>query len=99
MSSPGLQSDLQLLVPIQSLLDPVPAPVEYLDSLALEWQSLLALVAGYAVSRVGRESINSLVPSTDQAWIEHQHQLVNELRSLLDSAATIRSAAFSIPPS
>jgi DNA mismatch repair protein MutS2 len=72
-----------------SLLDPIPAPVAHLDAHALEWRPLLALVAGYAVSTVGREAIESLIPSTDPAWIDHQHQLVAELRTLLDSAATI----------
>ena len=71
------------------LIPPVPAPVEHLDADALEWQPLLALVASYAMSRVGREAITELVPSTDQLWIERQHQLVVELRSLLDAAAPI----------
>jgi hypothetical protein len=72
-----------------SLLDPVPAPVQHLDAAALEWQPLLALVAHYAISRVGRESLTGLIPSTDQPWIEQQHQLVQELRLLLNAAVTI----------
>jgi len=80
-------------------LDPVPSPVAHLDAQALEWQPLLALVAGYAASRVGREAIESLAPSTDQTWIEHQHQLVQELRALLDSAATIRLGGLIDPSS
>ena len=72
-----------------SLLDPIPAPVQHLDATALEWRPLLALVAGYAVSRVGRSAIESLTPSTNQSWIGHQHQLVSELRTLLDTGATI----------
>src|SRR5271170_2640228 len=73
----------------ETLLDPIPAPVEHLDAAALEWQPLLALVASYAASRVGRNAIESLIPSTDQPWIERQHQLVTELRTLLDSGASI----------
>jgi DNA mismatch repair protein MutS2 len=72
-----------------TLLDPVPAAVEHLDTQALEWQPLLALVAGYSVSRVGREGLLSLIPSTDQPWIDQQHQLIQEIRILLDSAASI----------
>jgi DNA mismatch repair protein MutS2 len=72
-----------------SLLDATPDPVEHLDSAALEWQPLLSLVAGYAISRVGRESIEALTPSTNQAWIDHQHQLVAEIRLLLNAAVTI----------
>ena len=71
------------------LLDPIPAPVTHLDAAALEWQPFLGLLAGYAVSRVGREAALALVPSTDQQWIDHQHQLVQELRLLLDSAVQI----------
>jgi len=71
------------------LLDPIPAPVTHLDAAALEWQPFLGLLATYAVSRVGREAALSLVPSTDQAWINRQHQLVQELRLLLDAAAQI----------
>jgi len=71
------------------LLDPIPAPVTHLDAAALEWQPFLGLLATYAVSRVGREAALALIPSTDQAWINRQHQLVQELRLLLDAAAQI----------
>jgi DNA mismatch repair protein MutS2 len=71
------------------LLERVPAPVTHLDKTALEWEPLLALVAGYAISRVGREGILVLMPSTDQAWIEQQHRLTGEVRGLLSSAVSI----------
>ena len=73
----------------KTLLDPIPAPVEHLDAAALEWHPLLALVASYAISRVGREGLLALSPSIDQPWIEQQHQLVTELRTLLNTSATI----------
>ena len=73
----------------ESLLDPIPAPVQHLDAAALEWRPLLALIAGYAISRVGRESILSLAPSTDSSWINQQHQLIVELRALLDTGVSI----------
>ena len=72
-----------------SLLDPIPDPIHHLDAQALEWQPLLALLAGYSVSRVGREATLELVPSTNQAWIDRQHQLVSELRLLISSATSI----------
>jgi len=81
MSSSELQRD--------SLLDAVPDPVAHLYAQALEWHPLLALVAGYAVSRVGREAIEALIPSTNQAWIDQQHQLAAEIRLLLNAAVTI----------
>jgi DNA mismatch repair protein MutS2 len=79
----------QLDMEREGLLDAVPLPVAHLDKAALEWEPLLALVAGYAISRVGREGILGLMPSTDQEWIERQHQLTGEVRGLLSSAVTI----------
>jgi DNA mismatch repair protein MutS2 len=72
-----------------SLLDPIPSPVEHADLAALEWQPLLALVAGYAASSVGREAILSLQPSSDEAWIARQHRLTAELRLLLEEQASV----------
>jgi DNA mismatch repair protein MutS2 len=72
-----------------SLLDPIPAPVEYADYAALEWEPLLALVAGYASSPVGRKAILELRPSTDEAWITHQHQLTGEIRLALEEQVSI----------
>ena len=47
---------------------------------ALEWEPLLALVAGFAASPVGRAAILALRPSTDEEWITRQHQLTGEVR-------------------
>ena len=65
------------------LLDPIPSPVEHADYATLEWEPLLALVAGFAASPVGRHAILDLRPSTDESWITHQHQLTDELRLVL----------------
>jgi DNA mismatch repair protein MutS2 len=72
-----------------SLLDPIPAPVEHADFAALEWEPLLALVAGYASSPVGRKAILDLRPSTDEAWITHQHKLTGEIRLALEEQVSI----------
>ena len=66
------------------LLDPIPSPVEHADLAALEWQPLLALVAGFAASPVGREAILALHPSTDETWIARQHLLAAEVRLILE---------------
>jgi DNA mismatch repair protein MutS2 len=66
-----------------SLLDPIPSPVESADFASLEWEPLLALVAGFAASTVGKNAILDLKPSTDENWIARQHQLTGELRLLL----------------
>jgi DNA mismatch repair protein MutS2 len=71
------------------LLDPIPSPVEHADFAALEWEPLLALVAGFAASPVGRNAILDLKPSTDEAWIGHQHQLTGEIRLALEEQVSI----------
>jgi DNA mismatch repair protein MutS2 len=72
-----------------ALLDPIPSPVEHADFAALEWEPLLALVAGFAASPVGRYAILDLRPSTDEAWIDRQHQLTGEIRLLLGEQVSI----------
>jgi DNA mismatch repair protein MutS2 len=71
------------------LLDPIPSPVLNADFAALEWEPLLALIAGFAASPVGRNAILSLQPSTDEEWIARQHQLTGELRLLLAEETSI----------
>jgi DNA mismatch repair protein MutS2 len=71
------------------LLDPIPSPVAHADYAALEWEPLLALVGGFASSPVGRFAILDLKPSTDEAWIAHQHQLTGELRLILSEQISV----------
>jgi DNA mismatch repair protein MutS2 len=72
-----------------ALLDPIPSPVENADFATLEWEPLLALVAGFAASTVGKNAILDLKPSTDEEWIARQHQLTGEVRLLLDAQVSI----------
>ena len=46
----------------------------------LEFDSLRALLRGYASSPLGQERIAALVPSTDRGWIESQQDLTQEIR-------------------
>lgn len=71
------------------LLDPIPLPVVSADLAALEWEPLLALVAGFAASAIGREAVLAARPSTDEAWIRSQHGLTGELRLLLEEQVSI----------
>jgi DNA mismatch repair protein MutS2 len=71
------------------LLDPIPSPVENADTAALEWESLLLFLSGYAASPVGHQAILALHPSTDEPWITRQHQLTGELRLLLSEQVSI----------
>src|SRR5580692_2517935 len=65
------------------LLDPIPSPVENADLVALEWEPLVALVAGFAASTIGRETVLALRPSTDEPWISGHHRLTGEVRLML----------------
>jgi DNA mismatch repair protein MutS2 len=71
------------------LLDPIPSPVQNADFVALEWEPLLAFIAGFAASPVGRIAILSLRPSSDEAWITRQHKLTGEVRLLLNEQVSI----------
>jgi DNA mismatch repair protein MutS2 len=71
------------------LLEPIPSPVENADLAALEWEPLLALVAGFAASPVGRAAILALRPSSDEEWIARQHQLTGEVRLILGGQISI----------
>jgi DNA mismatch repair protein MutS2 len=71
------------------LFDPIPLPVEHADLTALEWGPLLALLAGFAASAVGREAILALHPSTDEEWIGRQHRLAAEVRLILEEQVSI----------
>jgi len=71
------------------LLDPVPSPVEHADYATLEWEPLLALVAGFASSPVGRQAILDLTPSMDETWVRRQHDLTAELRLILAEQMSI----------
>ena len=72
-----------------SLLEPIPLPVVHADTAALEWEPLLAFVAGYASSAVGRGVVLSLRPSTDELWMARQHKLWSEVRLLLQEQVSI----------
>ena len=71
------------------LLDPIPSPVQHADFAALEWEPLLALVAGFAASSVGREALVAFRPSSDEAWIARQHRLTAEVRLLLEEQISV----------
>ena len=72
-----------------SLIDPIPSPVQNADLAALEWEPLLALLAGFAASPVGRAAVLQLLPSTDEAWIARQHRFTGEVRLLLEEQVSI----------
>jgi len=79
------------------LLDPIPSPLQNVDVAALEWEPLLAFIAGFAASSVGRAAILALHPSSDEAWIVRQHQLTREVRLLLDEQVSIPLAGLLDP--
>jgi DNA mismatch repair protein MutS2 len=46
----------------------------------LEFESLRDLLRGYTSSPLGSDRVSRLAPTTERAWIEHQHQLTTEIR-------------------
>ncbi|HEX6493966.1 MAG TPA: endonuclease MutS2, partial [Acidobacteriaceae bacterium] len=73
-----------------SLLPSIPEPVADFSPAALEWETLLALLAQYATATVTREWLTALAPSISGAWAAEQHALVAEMRICL--AAGLRPA-------
>ena len=71
------------------LFDPIPSPVADADFATIEWEALLALVATFAASPVGRHAILDLRPSTNEPWIASQHQLTGEVCLLLIEQVSI----------
>jgi DNA mismatch repair protein MutS2 len=57
--------------------------VEECSCEALEWSRLLEVVASFVHSSVAREWLLAMKPSRNPSWIEQQHDLVSEMRSLL----------------
>jgi len=58
----------------------MPHPLSHTSSRVLEFDSLRDLLRGYASSPLGQGLISALQPSSDQNWIEDQHQLTSEIR-------------------
>jgi len=64
-----------------ALLKEIPSPVG--PSPALEWDRFVAQLGIGAQSALGRAWIEALTPSTDREWIERQHRLVEEMRTMM----------------
>jgi DNA mismatch repair protein MutS2 len=60
----------------------IPRRVSDCSRSALEWDRFLELLEGYAQSAIGRAWLAELEPSTDPAWIDREHALVDEMRLL-----------------
>jgi DNA mismatch repair protein MutS2 len=72
-----------------ALVDPIPSPVVHADFAALEWEPLVALVAGYSASSAGRAAVLALRPSTSEEWIGQQHRLAGEVRLLVQEQVSV----------
>jgi DNA mismatch repair protein MutS2 len=80
-----------------ALLKPNPAPLVETGATVLEWPRLLELLAGYSLSPLGRQWAVDLQPSSDRAWLERQHGLVDEMRLLLEQGTSIPLASLIDP--
>ncbi|HUY80652.1 MAG TPA: Smr/MutS family protein [Acidobacteriaceae bacterium] len=65
----------------------IPERVSDCNRAALEWDRFLELLGGYAQSAAGRAWVAAMGPSTDAAWIEREHALVEEMRLLAASGS------------
>src|SRR5262245_8325905 len=70
-----------------ALVKSIPAPIEDCSRTVLEWDRFLDLLAGYAVSLIGKRWILNLGPSGDRTWLKQQHSLVDEMRLLQSEGA------------
>lgn len=61
-----------------SLFSPIPATVNELSAVTLEWQRLLDLVQTYATATTTKQWMATLQPSSDAAWIQDRHATVDE---------------------
>jgi DNA mismatch repair protein MutS2 len=57
----------------------IPEPLSQTSARVLEFDSLRALLRGYASSPLGQDLIAQLAPSTNREWIENQQQLAREI--------------------
>ncbi len=76
---------------------PIPAPLVEFARSTLEWERLLALLAGYSASPLGRAWLAALTPSADLASIEREHGLVHEMQLLLAEAVSPSLGGLSDP--
>jgi DNA mismatch repair protein MutS2 len=55
-------------------------PLAHTSARVLEFESLRAVLRGFAGSPLGQERIATLAPAADRAWIEDQQQMTSEIR-------------------
>jgi DNA mismatch repair protein MutS2 len=72
-------------VPSLELVPQIPHPLAEASSAALEWPRLREYIAGRTFSPLGKTWVLALEPSSDQAWIDTQHQRTEEMRALYAS--------------
>jgi DNA mismatch repair protein MutS2 len=60
-----------------------PSPLRHTSEGVLEFDQFRQLLTAYTASPLGRVRTLALAPSPDEAWIEQQHQLAQEIRSYL----------------
>lgn len=77
----------------------IPSPVEDYGRTVLEWDKFLGLLAGYAISAIGKTWLLGWHPSRDLAWLDTQHSLVEEMRLLLAEDAQPRLGSLFDPTS
>ena len=72
-------------MPPFELVPQIPSPLAEASSAALEWPRLREYIAGRTFSSLGKTWVLALEPSSDQPWIDTQHQRTEEMRALYAS--------------
>jgi DNA mismatch repair protein MutS2 len=75
-------------VPSHGFIPQIPRPLNESSAVALEWPRLREHIASRTFSPLGRAWVLALEPSADLAWIETQHQRIEEMRGLYNSGVT-----------
>jgi DNA mismatch repair protein MutS2 len=76
---------------------PISLPLTDFARATLAWDQMLGLLGRYAASPLGRDWLETLVPSSDLRWIEREHGLVDEMRLLLAEGVRPSLAGLSDP--
>ncbi len=80
-----------------ALLNPVPSPVEETSSPCLSGHACLNCWQGTLILPLGRQWILDLRPSSDPVWLDRQHELVDEMRLLLEQGVSVPLASLFDP--
>lgn len=75
----------------------MPVPLQHTSATALEFERLREILRGSCQSELGREAVDTLLPTGDAAWIVRQQQLTEEVRNFLRAGGSFDFAGLIDP--